>query len=167
MRTCRPPIALAAALLLAGCGYSIRPPFNPDVRTVYIPVVKSQSFRRDLNLELTDMLRAEIQNRTPFKVVGSPEGADTTLEATITLVDKNATVENPNNLPRQIMGNLNVQLKWIDNRLSYEKKKEIQPVTVVESVPFTPEIGETAQLGFTKALDRLVRETVGMMEEPW
>ena len=28
-------------------------------------------------------------------------------------------------------------------------------------------IGETAQLGFDKALDKLVQQIVGMMEEPW
>src|SRR4051794_4238908 len=97
--------ALAALVgaLAAGCGYSIRPPYSDNVRTVYVPVFKSNSFRRDINLMLTRRIQEEIMNRTPFKVVGSPEGADTTLEGTITFVDKNVQVENPSNLPRQIM----------------------------------------------------------------
>src|SRR5690242_14745514 len=90
-------LCLLAASLPAGCGYSIRPPFNPNIRTVYVPVFKSTSFRRDLNFQLTYKLQAEIERRTPFQVVGSPDGADSTLEGTITFVDKNAMVESPNN----------------------------------------------------------------------
>ena len=161
------PLALLIALICGGCGYSIRPPYRSDIRTVYIPIIKSTSFRRDINIELTNKLRVEIQNRTPFKVVGSPEGADSTLEGTITMVDKNALVESPNNLPRQIQGTIIVQLKWIDNRLSVEQKRDIAPTVVAESAPFYPELGETAQLGFDKAIDKMVRQIVGMMEEPW
>ena len=34
----------------AGCGYSIRAPFDKSVRTVFVPIFKTQSFRRDVNL---------------------------------------------------------------------------------------------------------------------
>jgi hypothetical protein len=153
--------------LAAGCGYSIRPPYDANVRTVYVPVFKSNSFRRDLNFMLTRRIQEEIQNRTPFKVVGSPEGADTTLEGTITFVDKNVQVENPSNLPRQIMGTIMVQVRWVDNRLPFEEKRDLKPVTVVETVPFYPEIGEPVTLGWEKAIDKLARQVIGMMEERW
>lgn len=160
-------LALSLAPALAGCGYSFRPPYRNDIRTVYVPVFKSVSFRKDLNLQLTYLVQQEIERRTPYKVVGSPEGADSTLEGTVTLADKNMMVENPNNLPRQIMGTLVTTVKWTDNRLSFEKKKALAPVPVVETTPFYPEVGETTQLGFTRAMEQTAREIVDMMEEPW
>ena len=165
----RPTAALLVLVALAtsGCGYSFRPPYRDDIRTVYVPIFKSQSFRRDLNLQITNRLIYEIQNRTPFKVVGSPDEADATLEGTIMYADKNMMVENPNNLPRQILGTLFVNVKFIDNRLAIEKKRALAPVPVIETAPFYGEIGETAQLGFDKAIDKLCRQIVGMMEEPW
>jgi hypothetical protein len=159
--------AVLALAALAGCGYSFRPPYDRNIRTVYVPVFKSQSFRRDINIQITDRLKDEIQRRTPYKVVGSPEGADATLEGSISFADKNMQVENPNNLPRQILATLFVNVKFTDNRLSVEKKRTIVPAPVIETAPFYGEIGETAQLGFDKTIDKLVRQIVGMMEEPW
>ena len=45
------------------------------------------------------MIQKEIKHRTPYKVVGSPEKADTVLEGTINYGDKNIVVESPFNLP--------------------------------------------------------------------
>ncbi|MEO6810005.1 MAG: LptE family protein [Isosphaeraceae bacterium] len=160
-------LPMLLALPLLGCGYTLRAPFRDDIKTVYVPVFHSQSFRRDLNFQLTRMVQDEIRRRTPFRVVGTPEEADSTLSGTITFVDKNAMVESPNNLPRQIQGTIMATVKWTDNRLSFEKKRDLQPVPVVESTPFYPELGETAQLGYLKGMEKLARQVVDMMEEPW
>lgn len=169
------PSRLAVALMLpmllgptlSGCAYTLRAPYRNDIKTVYVPVFQSQSFRRDLNFQLTRLIQDEIRRRTPFRVVGSPEEADSTLSGSITFVDKNMMVENPNNLPRHIQGTIMATVKWTDNRLSFEKKRDLQPVTVVENTPFYPELGETAQLGFLKGLEKLAEQVVDMMEEPW
>src|SRR4051794_41522827 len=88
---------------LSGClGYQIRPPSYPDIRTVYVPVFRSLSFRRDVNFMLTELVQKEIEKRTKYKVVGTPEEADTILEGTINFSEKNLIVENPFNLPRQL-----------------------------------------------------------------
>lgn len=170
-RTGRRAIALTLTMLLSlpllGCAYTLRAPFRSDIKTVYVPVFQSQSFRRDLNFQLTRLIQDEIRRRTPFRVVGSPEEADSTLSGTITFVDKNAMVESPNNLPRQIQGTILATVKWTDNRDSFEKKRDLQPVTVSENAPFYPEIGETTQLGYLKGLEKLARQVVDMMEEPW
>ena len=55
---------LLVLITMAGCGYSVRPPFEPAVRTVYVPVFRSVTFVRDLNLELTRMVQQEIERRT-------------------------------------------------------------------------------------------------------
>jgi hypothetical protein len=154
-------------LLAPGCGYSIRPPYNPRIKTVYVPVFKSTVFARDLNIQITKLLQDEIQNRTPYKVVGSPEGADATLEGIVAIVDRNLIVENPNNLPRQLQQVIQVNVKFIDNHSKDEKQKTLPPVAVSELAYFFPEIGETSQLGAYKAMQKIVEQIVGMMEQPW
>jgi Lipopolysaccharide-assembly len=157
---------VVCALLASGCGYSLRPNYNRSVHTVYVPVFRSFSYRKDLNLQLTALVQREIQNRTTFKVVGSPEGADTTLTGTIKFADKIATVPNGNNLPRQVMDTLMVEVKWVDNR-ELDEKKDPAPVVFYEQINNYPELGETSQLGFTKALEKLARQIVDTMQEPW
>lgn len=160
-----------AALLLAligGCGYSIRPPYEGRIRTVYVPVFKSVSFRRDLNLQLTEMVQKEIERRTPYKVVGSPEGADSTLDGQIIFADKNLMIENPNNLPREIIGSLTVNVRWTDNTSGQTvEEQNLIPVPVYENSVFFPELGETTQLGFQRAMEKISRDVVNMMEERW
>jgi hypothetical protein len=159
------PVVLLIAL--AGCGYSIRPPFNTAKRTVYVPMLKSVTFRRDMNVQMTELLQKEIERRTPFKVVGSPEEADTVLDGTVFMADKNAMVENPNNLPRQVLGLMAVHVRWTDNHTGETKAKNTPPVAVGEFLPFFPELGETTNLAYQKLMARLVQDIVSMMEEPW
>jgi hypothetical protein len=167
--------ATAAVVALAlisiappGCGYSVRPPYDTSIRTVYVPIFRSYTFREDVNLKLTECIIKEIERRTPYKVVGSPDGADTTLSGIVNFVDKNILVENPNNLPRHLTASIAVNVKWEDNRPSREgKKKDAPMVLVAENVSFYPELGETASLGYQKAFDRLAQQIVGMMEQPW
>jgi hypothetical protein len=150
-----------------GCGYSIRPPFDSSIRTVYVPVFRSFTFREDVNLKLTECVIKEIESRTPYKVVGSPDGADTTLSGIVNFVDKNILVENPNNLPRHLVATVNATVKWEDNRPARDQKKIAPTATVAEVVSFYPELGETASLGYQKAFERMARQIVGMMEQPW
>ena len=52
-----PHSALAAVILLSGCaGYQIgnRALYRPDIRTVHVPVVQSDSYRRYLGERLTE-----------------------------------------------------------------------------------------------------------------
>ena len=164
-------VVVMSVLASGGCGYTVRPPFNPTIKTVYVSMVKSQRFRRDLNIQLTELVKNEIQNRTPYRVVGRPEGADATLSGVITFDDKNIMVESPNNLPRQLMATLICAVSFTDNRTNQTSttttKAPVLPALVAENIPFYPEIGETASLGLQKTLQEMARDIVNMMEEPW
>ncbi len=161
--------ALLAAVLLAGlggCGYSIRAPFDKSVKTVFVPVFKTQSFRRDINLNLTEMIQKEIMCRTPYKVVGSPEGADTIIEGSINFANKNIVVENPFNLPRELNATISARVKWTHNPPTEAEEK--QEFTVIsETVNFVPEVGETALTAYYRVNQRLAAQIVDMMEKPW
>src|SRR3954468_10968847 len=151
---------------LSGCGYTLRPPGYPDIRTVYVPIFRSFSFRRDIQLMLTEAVIKEIEERTKYKVVGTPEEADTILEGTINFADKNLIVENPQNLARELNAWVQATVRWIHNP-PLESETKAAPVVVGELVNFIPEIGETAQAAFYKACSNLATQIVDMMDAPW
>jgi hypothetical protein len=155
-----------AGLGLSGCGYQIRPPVYPDVRTVYVPVFRSISFRRDVNFMLTELVQKEIEKRTKYKVVGTPEEADTILEGTINFSEKNLIVENPFNLARQLNAWVQVSVRWIHNP-PLETEANAPPVVVGETLNFIPEVGETAYNAFYRTCQALAIEIVDMMDTPW
>lgn len=176
MRNVRPDASRAALILLGlalavsapGCkitGYSIRPPYDTNIKTVYVPVFKSVTFRRDINLMLTELVQKEIERRTPYKVVGTPEDADTTLEGTVNFSDKNVMLENPYYLPRQLTTTMVVQATWTDNKA--EEKKPPNPAVIMETFNFYPEIGESAQAAYYRTCEKLAVQIVNMMEQPW
>ena len=157
----------AAALGLSGCGYSLRAPYDTNIRTVYVPMFTSVTFRRDVNLMLTEAVVKEIGRRTPYHVVGTPDGADTTLNGTINWSDKNIVMPSPYNLPRQLSAMLISTVTWTDNTVKPEDRKNTNPSVVQEMFNFYPEIGDTAQEAFYKCCDKMAIQIVNMMEEPW
>ncbi len=161
-------IGLVLTALAPGCkltGYSIRAPYDTKVKTVYVPIFKSVTFRKDINLQLTELVIKEIERRTPYKVVGSPDDADSTLEGTIIYSEKNIVVENPNNLPRQLTSTIMIAVTWTDNKA--EEKKNDNPALVSDTFNFYPEIGETAEAAFYRTCEKMATQVVNMMEESW
>ena len=166
------PAALILGVVLAstlpgchGTGYSIRQPYDNKIKTVYVPVFKSITFRRDLNLKLTQLVIQEIERRTPYKVVQDSAEADSTLEGTITYSEKNVIVESPVNLPRQLTSTLVIIATWTDNKA--EKKENANPAVIAETFNFYPEIGESSEAAFYRTCEKLAVQVVNMMEEPW
>ncbi len=157
---------VVSAVAMCGCGYSIRAPYDKRIKTVFVPVLKTQSFRRDLNLNLCEMIQKEIMHRTPYKVVGTPEDADTILEGTINYADKNIVVENPFNLPRELNGTMSVSVKWTHNPPTDAEKAQI-PTIIMETVNFVPEVGETSLTAFYRLNQNIAAQIVDMMEQPW
>ncbi|MFO0950362.1 MAG: LPS assembly lipoprotein LptE [Isosphaeraceae bacterium] len=164
------PARLVAVLVLAtaasGCGYSVRAPFDDSIRTVHVPVFRSISFRRDVNLQLTDLVVKEIERRTPYKVVGNPDEADTILDGTINFADKNIVVESPFNLPRQLTAQINASVNWTHNP-PLKEELDRGPTTIAETINFVPEIGETSAAAFYRVNQKLAQQIVDMMEKPW
>ena len=164
---------LITCCLTSGCkltGYSIRAPYDMNVKTVYVPTFQSVTFRRDLNIMLTELVIKEIGRRTPYQVVGAPgdpkDGtqADSTLNGTISYSEKNIVVESPYNLPRQLTTTMVIAITWTDNKA---EPTNTNPAIVADSFNFTPEIGETAEAAFYKNCEKLATQVVNMMEQAW
>lgn len=164
--------ALLAAIVclcgLTGCGaYSLRPAFDPTIRTVYVPVFRSFSFREDMNLRLTEELVKEIERRTPYRVVDDPDEADTILSGTILNASKYERLVTLQNLPREVVAQLEAEVSWQDVRRGSDPDKKPPTVRFTQPVNFYPELGETALLGYDKAIHLMVQDIVNMMEAQW
>lgn len=174
-RTVASRLALLLCLLLAaGCTpYRMGAPtlFPCSVRTVYVPVFNTDSFRRQLGERLTEAVVKEVEQRTPYKVVSNAT-ADSVLSGKIVSDTKRLLVEAPTDEPRESELNFQVQVSWIDRQ-----GRQLQPsrnvplpadlVQIGQSAHLIPELGQTVATAQQAAIDRLAQQIVALMEAPW
>jgi uncharacterized membrane-anchored protein len=165
----------AAAAALAGCAaYRLgnQTLYAPDVSTVFVPMIESDSFRRDLGERLTEAVIKQIEEVTPFKVVGTPD-ADSVLAARLIGDRKHVTVENPNDDPRTIEVDLAAEVTWYNRR-----RQPLAPPTMIplpaelflpigQTAALLPEAGQSISTQQQAAIERLAQQIVSTMEEPW
>lgn len=160
-------------LLLCGCtAYRIgnEALFPPDIHTIYVPVFTSDSFRRNLGERLTEAVKKEIENRTPYKLVNSPE-ADSILTGRILRDTKRLTVEAPDDEARELEINFVVEITWVDRRGQMLAQQGVPlPPAVVQfaaAAPVRPETGQSITTGQQEVIQRLAIQIVDLMEAPW
>lgn len=178
------PLLLLALVFASGCtsmgarpktepaedrgflGWHFHAPFDTsDVKTVFV-YFKTQTMHRDLQLQLIEAVQKEISMRTPYKVVGNPEEADSILSGTIVYANRNLVVESPTNFARELNASISVTLDWT-HKIPTDAEKARGATTVAETVNFIPEVGETTLSAYTHVIQSLAKQIVDMMEEPW
>jgi Lipopolysaccharide-assembly len=165
-------LAAVACLPFAGCGYMVGGPYRQDIHTVHVPIFKSTSFRRDVELQLTEAVHKEIQSHTSFRLARAGE-ADTRLTGRIVSIRKHVLSESAYDDPRELQLNLTVEVTWEDlrgNKLVMPTKQiEIPPdvVKLLSSADFAPELGPSMATARQRAVDNLARQIVQLMQTPW
>jgi hypothetical protein len=143
--------------------------FAPDIRTVYVPMFESDSFRRHLGEKLTEAVCKRIETDTPFKVVRG--GADSVLSGRIVQDTKRTIVENRFDDARDTEYNLQVIVTWANRRGEVLGEQTVampsQLVDVGARADIVPEFGHSVASQQQEAIDRLARQIVGLMEAPW
>jgi hypothetical protein len=144
--------------------------FPPDIHTVYVPLFESASFRRDLGEQLTEAVSKEIEKRTPFKVVGSPN-ADSVLSGKIVTDTKHSIVREPNNEGRDIETGLVVKVSWADRRGAPLREGNVpvpaEMVDLAQTAQLVPEYGNSTTVSLQQTMQKLAAKIVDMMEVPW
>ncbi|NDC62861.1 MAG: hypothetical protein EBZ59_02495 [Planctomycetia bacterium] len=174
-RSCR---LLAMLLLCGGCaGYRFgnNTLYAPNVRTVYVPVFQSDSFRTtpgiDMGQRLTEAVCKEIERRTPFKVVGSADGADSVLTGRIVADTKRMVVESPTDQSRQVEMNIQVLVTWADRGGAVLSSGSVPlpaaSVDVGQAAMLVPEFGRSVVSTQQEGIVKMAQQIVGLMEEPW
>ncbi len=169
------PSALATLALLGGGCAAYRVGngtlYAPDVQTVYVPMIESDSFRRDLGERLTEAVVKEIELKTPYKVVGTPD-ADSVLAARLTSDTKRVVIENQNDDPRALELNMYAEVTWYNRRrqpLRAPNMIALSPdmVAIGQTDALLPEVGQSVATQQQQAIQRLAEQIVATMEEPW
>ena len=142
--------------LAAGCGAgrnftllgsTPEPNYDPDIRTVYVPIFKTKVLEttpyRGMEFTLTRQVIAEIEQTTPFKVVSDPDRADTELQGTVVALRKTLLNRTPFNEARDIELAISVEIVWHDLRPGHEGKILTNPQpkkSQIDSgeIPFDP-----------------------------
>ena len=167
-------LALLLLPLAAGCsGYrmGMRSLYAPQVRSVYVPVFESDSFRRNLGERLTEAVVKEIELRTPYKVVADAS-ADSILTGRIVSDTKRVLVENSFDEPREIEVRLVAQVSWVDRRgaLIHPDASVPVPTSLIQfgqSASVVPEAGRSIATGQQQSIERLAEQIVATMEAAW
>jgi hypothetical protein len=147
-------------------GWHFYAPFDTsEVKTVAV-FFKSNSFRRDIEKQLTEAVEKEITMRTPFKLESDHTKADSLLSGVITYANKGLVVEAPTNFARELNMSINVAVKWTRNPPTEIEDKQL-PTIVVETINFVPEVGDTTLGATNHVVQALAKQIVDMMEQPW
>jgi len=157
-----------------GCaGYQIgnRLLYPEDVRTVYVPMIESNSFRRGLGERLTEAVVKEIENKTPYKVVSDPN-ADSILSACIVSEGKSVLVPTLGGDAREIQVAMTVEVSWTDRRGRMLRETANVPlpdevVNITGTGNIVPEVGQSVATAQQQAINRMAEQIVGLMEKPW
>ena len=148
--------------------------YAPNVRTIYVPMIQSESFRMtpglDIGERLTEAVCKEIEKRTPFKVVGTA-AADSVLTARIVADTKRMIVESPTDQSRQVEMNLQVLVTWADRGGAVLATGAVPlpaaSVDVGQSAMLVPEYGRSVASTQQEGIVKMAQQIVGLMEEPW
>jgi hypothetical protein len=165
---------LLLPLLLCGCaGYQIgnQSLYPLEIRTVYVPMFQSNSFRRNLGERLTEAVVKEIEKKTPYKVVGDPN-ADSVLTGRIASETKRVLVPDLTGDAREVQVGVKVEVSWCDRKgralrdvKAVPLPEEIADVTGTGNV--VPEVGQSIATAQQEAICRTAEQIVGLMEKPW
>ncbi|MFO1021015.1 MAG: LptE family protein [Planctomycetales bacterium] len=156
---------------LTGCGYVVGHGFDPQLRTVCVPIFKNDTNRRNIEYMLTEAVQKQIQTRTSYKLVKDPE-ADTRLVGRIVDIRKNVLGETQFDDPRELQLTLAAKVKWEDLRSqkvlmerTYDMPQDA--VQFLARGDFAPEVGQSLATAQQTAVDKMARDIVNMMEVPW
>jgi lipopolysaccharide assembly LptE-like protein len=145
--------------------------YAPDVTTVYVPMIESGSYRRDLGERLTEAVAKEIELKTPYKVVGTP-AADSILQIRLIGDTRKTLAQNHFDDPRVSESDLYTEVSWVNRRREPIGTMRMvampqELVNIEASATLIPEVGQSVATSQQKAIERLAQEIVGTMEAPW
>ncbi len=168
---CTIAFLICITFMLNGCGYLVGSAHQVDVQTVHVPIFESDSLRRGLEFQLTEAVQKEITSHTPYRLAKNPN-ADTRLTGRILHVRKDLLSETGFDDARELQLEYAVEVTWEDMRNRRILAQQQFPITpelihLVSNAEFVPEVGQSFATGNKKAVDRMARQIVQMMETPW
>lgn len=146
--------------------------YRQDIRTIHVPVIESDSFRRNLGERLTEAIIREIETNTPYKVVATAEEADSVLNCHLSDDRKRLLVETRTDEPRNLEWGAAVQVSWVGRQGQplMQRSQVALPNAIVEVAQdssFVPEAGQSVATAQQEAIDRMARQISGSLQVWW
>jgi hypothetical protein len=111
-------ILLSSVILpfIGGCGsYSNSWPYRDDVRSVYVEMFDTKSFRRGHEYVFTDALCKRIEAQTPYKIIADRNIADTILSGTLSSIGQGVlAMERESGRPLESESIVAIVVNWKD-----------------------------------------------------
>ena len=167
LRYSRLLILVALATVQLGCaGYQsgAQLMFRGDVRTVHVAIFESDSYRRFLGQRLTEAVVREVELNTPY-LVTSPVTADSFIQGRIVRDTKRIDGVNRSDEPRDIKVAWQVEVNWVDRGGNPISQR--QSILIDNDENFIPEGGQSLTTAQQRLIEKIAREIVGQMENPW
>ena len=165
-------LALAGTTGCTNYRMGARSIYAPDIQTVYVPMIRSNSYRRYLGEWLTEAVVKRIEQVTPYKVVGQPDLADSVLKVQIITDTKQTLMESFTDEPREQQFSLQIAADWINRngeQLGQPVNVPLPPTLnpINQSSNLFPELGQSTTSAEQQDIERLAVQVVSMMEAPW
>lgn len=167
-------LGFSLASLASGCaGYQLGSAslYNPNIRTIYVPMVRNEGWRHNQGVQLTEALVRTIELRTPYKVVSNPS-ADSVLTCRINSQTKRVIVEAATDEPRAIEEMITVELTWTDRQGNLLMENRFVPqgelaFYFIQGSDFVPEGGQSIATAQQRVVETLADQIVSQMEVRW
>jgi hypothetical protein len=145
--------------------------FRPGIRTVYVPIVRNDTFRHDLGVRLTEAIVKEVETRTPYKVTGDPN-ADSRLECRVVSETKRVLTETDSDDPRALDAAISVRAAWLGRGGEMLMQNAVVPagelaIGFSQDSRFVPEAGQSIDSATDAAIVKLASRIVSQMEMRW
>ena len=135
-----------------------------DIRTVHVPMIESDSFRKFPGVRLTEAVVKEIELNTAYTVTAA-DRADSFLVARLRYDDKTVLAESANDDPRLIRVGMRVEVTWVDRNGAPLMQR--QTVRISNDYDFIPETGQSMMTTQQEIIEKLARQIVNQMEITW
>jgi|GEM_PF-448288 len=170
-------VVLSVSLVLTGCesadpakGYSSKPLYRSDVKTIFVEMFQNQSFRRGFEFDLTRAICLQIELNTPYKVVSNRSQADTVLYGSINnIAERTLTQQRDLDRPLENEVILTVDFTWKDLRngeIILSRKKEDHNALKVSGEYAVMSAAGSAS-GTRQAMEEMAVRIVQEMERSW
>ncbi len=154
--------------LLAGCGYTMDPPFPRQYKTVAVPIWARgrDVYRQNIEFQVTEAVQKRIEAYTPYRIERKGR-ADTELTGSLDQIIQRPLSINPDTgLPREMEITFVVSFKWVElatGRVIVQKRNFRVAGTYYPQGP----LHEDFFLGSQDVVNKLAERVVECMETPF
>ncbi len=150
-------------LLPAGCGYQSGQITSGEGRSIAVPLFENETFRRDLEKDLTRTVHQELTARTNYHLV-SKDRADLLLEGRILDIREAAISEREGGIIRESSVIVTIEIRVTDLKSG---ELVVKATELKERQPFVPVTGESVRTAEIAAFRILAEKVVYSLQSGW